>query len=116
LSDGRRHNKVPVAVRPAAGADAAVEHGMSEECETCAATPLVYTQSGMQVRALMCDACEIDEAGNLGIKRQAFRVLYFLGQTTDAPSVESAVRYWRNGRGGQRDWHEYIKSLMTDLN
>jgi len=116
MSDGRGHNKVSVAVRPAAGADAAVEHGMSEECEKCEATPLVYTQSGMQVRALMCDACEIDEAGNLGITRQAFRVLYFLGQTTDAPSVESAVRYWRNGRGGQRDWHEYTKSLMADLN
>jgi hypothetical protein len=28
LSDGRGHDKVSVAVRPAAGADAAVEHGM----------------------------------------------------------------------------------------
>ena len=29
MSDGRGHNKVSVAVRPAAGADAAVEHGMA---------------------------------------------------------------------------------------
>ena len=89
---------------------------MSEECEKCEATPLVYTKSGRQVRALRCDACETREAEELGITRQACRVLHFLGQTTDAPSVESAVLYWRNARGGQRDWREYTNSLMTDLN
>ena len=31
MSDGRGHDKVSVAVRPAAGADAAVEHGMDEK-------------------------------------------------------------------------------------
>ena len=34
MSDGRGHNKVSVAVRPAAGADAAVEHGMITSVQT----------------------------------------------------------------------------------